>query len=227
MKQVYDLSGLKWVIAGTLVQIVLYIAEGAAGITGQLTDAASNVMTAAGVAASVIVIIGLFKASRYSRALDAAKTNLLIAVVLSIMAVLLTSFYPEDEAGGAAAAGVMVAGVLLIVAGVAGIIFIYKLFQGCREIAEANLEHLFAETCRKGWYAYLILFFVGVAAGTAGGMMTEGGSMSAFSQAADAVFTSAGKAAACFIVFQTFRKFHGQEIRGNVRESFLEGESLS
>lgn len=213
MGKLYDLSGLNWVIAGNLLQILLCMAEAYASRTGQLTDLVSGSISAAGVAASILMITGLLKTARYSPALQTAKTNLLAAVLFSVIAVLLTNLYQADESGGAAEAGAMAANVLTIAAAVAAMISMYKLFQGCREIAEDHLEDSFAEKCRKGWYAYLILFFAGIAAGAANGPPSPEGALSVLPLILNVAFTSTAKIAVCFIVFATFRNFHGKECK--------------
>ena len=215
MKRQYHLSGMKWIATGSLVQMAAYLALKIAQLAGQsvLSDAAD----AAGLAGSILVIVGLFQTARYSDYLRNATISMLAAVLFSTAAALLAGPGYGGSAHPIISAGILAAEVLLLAAAIAAVLAIFSFFQGCQEIAEDQRQSNLSKLCWKALGVYLILFIAGIILAGASDLVAIKSEVPAILVISDAAFTIAAKAVICYMAWKTFQEFHGKmEIEDNV-----------
>lgn len=209
MKQNYDLSGFSLIAIGTVLSMAVYILR-AAGL--------GNVEMVLGIAATILMIAGLVKVSQYSSNLRSARVEMLLVIGLSIIGEIMAIFGIASGQTGAAAALGILSGIVLFVAAAAGVLAVCHLLYGCRDIAGRQGDAAFADRCRKAWFLYIICFIGSIVVGTAGAMVDAGSTIRGVAAGLEALLSAAGQAAIAVTAYQTCSKFHGQEIKGNLKE---------
>ena len=171
----YDLRGLRLIVIGSIVTMVLSVVD---SLISAVDESAAFLVLPLELVGWVITIVGVFKCSRINERFRKAKTFTLITILLSAAALaalflfLVNAYWPDENESLGDASFVVglisLAALVLFFLAILIISFIcvYQLLYGCRDIALMEGEQYLAQKCRSIWTMYIwasiggLLFFV-------------------------------------------------------------------